>query len=362
MPRGPLSRPAILTAFAIGLALQLVQAWVVGDQRWMAQHTAQFAAGAAVWWLATWGWMRPVLRTIAISLGVFLPVAYVLSANGLVPNLIPAGGWRSSLWWGNPHLFGMMLASTAAGASILITRARWTALLLWAMAGVVTIAIWSRGPTLAVLLGAATWTWTRFGWRGRLRVAAVVTTVLAAAVITEGVAPERMPSLFRDGTGGRFFDGSVVDPNGRGGVFARLGAHAGAWRIIAHSFPSGVGFGSFADVFLEVVAPDARFAPQHAHHQILQLLAEGGLLGLVAWAIPIGAAMWGMARRAWWAVAPFVAVQAYLWGTEAPFLSSSVFYAFWVVGGIVWQVSMGTWKVHPPCDLSGNPSDNAPNP
>ena len=339
----------VLAAFAVGLALQLMQAWAVGDQRWMGHHAAQFAAGAAVWVFATWPRARGFLRVVVVAIAALLPVAYVVAVFGWAPAVIPAGGWRSHLWWENPHLFGIMLASSAALASMLLTRARWTALLLWAAAIVVTVALWSRGPTLAIVLGGATWAWTRYGWRGRLRIAAAAVLIGAVVVVSVARGPEGWSALFGEGTIARFLDGSVVDPDGRGGLFARLRAHEAAWTIVGATWPWGAGHAGFGDAYRQVVAPDARVALQHAHHQVLQFLATGGPLGLVAWLLPLFAVAWGLGALGWWMLSPFLAVHAYLWGTEAAFLNSSAFYATWVAFGLARQAAVGAWPIRPPC-------------
>jgi len=350
MARGPLPHRWVLAAFGVGLALQLLQAWVVGDQDWMPQHVAQFAAGAAVWWFATWPRARGFLRWVAVVAAAVLPLAWGMAVLGVAPGWIPAQGWRSSLWWGNPHLLGIMLASTVALASVLVTRARWTVLVLGGAALVVTVANWSRGATVALLLGLVTWAWTRVGWRGRVWLAAGAGVVGLAILASIAYGPEGWSALFSERTAARFFDGSVVDPDGRGGVFGRLRSHDAASVIVTASWPWGVGQAGFADAYRTLVAPDARYALGHAHHQVLQLLAVGGLPGLLAWLLPLAAAVWGLSSRAWWVLAPFLAVQAFFWGTEAPLLNSGAFYATWVALALGRQVSRGTWPVSPPCE------------
>jgi hypothetical protein len=362
MPQGPLPRQIVITAFAAGLALQLLQASIVGDERWIPEHLAQFGAGAAVWLFATWHRARWVVRIAAIGFLIVLVTAYVANAFGVLPGPPMAPGHRNGLWWRDPNLLGVALASTAALASMLVTRARWTALPMWGAALVVAVASWARGPVIAILLGALTWGWTRYGPRGRWRMGAVAVLVVAASVASLAYAPERWSRLFGAATVERFVGGDVLDTTGTGGVFARLRSHEAGWAIAAAHWPWGAGVGGFADAYRTLVAPEARHALDHAHHQLIHLVAVGGVLGLLAWLSPLVAALWGLGARAWWMLAPLVATQAFLWGSETPLLFAGAFYAIWSAIGLARQVSTGTWVVRTPCDRRAGPITASPAP
>lgn len=144
MPRGPLPRTIVLAAFGVGLALQLIQAWTVGDQRWMPQHVVQFVAGAAVWWMAAWPGMRLPFRVVAVAFLVAMISAYVLNAFQALPWLSFAPGQRNGLWWRDPNLLGIALTSTAALAAMLTTKASWLAAVLWGTAFAVAVASRTR--------------------------------------------------------------------------------------------------------------------------------------------------------------------------------------------------------------------------
>lgn len=162
-------------------------------------------------------------------------------------------------------------------------------------------------------------------------------------------APEPVAQLFGPMTVERFVGGGVVDPGGTGGVFARARAHQAGWTVAARTWPWGAGFGGFDEAYLKHVEPGARHALEHAHHQLIQLLAEGGLLGLLTWMIPLVAAVWRLGARGRWVLAPFIAVQAVLWGIESPLLFAGAFYATWAALGLARQASRGAWPIRAPC-------------
>jgi len=338
-----LPRSAVLAAFVLGWVLQMIQAQVVGDGRWMAQHTAQFAAGAAVWLFATWPWARGFVRLTFIAAAVAIPVAWIANLYGALPGPTVPRGQRSGLWFGDPNPLGVMIAMNAAVASALLRRVRWLALPLWGLAAVVTAGMWTRGALVAVVLSFATWALTRYSLRGMVVVAGGTALMIAVFAASVTYGPERWSATFGLPTFERFVGASVVDREGMGGIFARLEAHEQAWGVIRATWPWGAGYGAFAEVSRDL--PGRMFVATHAHHQVLQIAAETGGLGLLAWLAPLIAATWGLGWRGVWLLAPVIAVAGVLFFSEAPFLHVSAFYATWTALGLARQAADGSWHV-----------------
>ena len=339
----PAPRRAVLAAFAVGWLLQMVQVVMVDDYTWVGQHSAQFGAGVVVWLFATWPKSRMFVRVVVLAVAICLPMAYIAHLLGVLPGPSIPPGQRSGLWFVNPNLLGIAIVSSTALASLLITRARWLTVPLWVLAGTITVAMLSRAALVAAILGLSSWGWTRFRGVSRVwfMVSAAALVLLAGVFVAHG--PEPISETFGPQTRERFTGGSVADPAGSGGVFARLRANGAALQLISLSWPWGVGAHRFGDAYLAAIAPEAPHALGHAHNQVLNLLAEGGVFGLLAWTLPLCVALWGLGRRAWWFLVPMVVVQAVFWISESPFLFAGAFYATWVALGAARQVAVGSW-------------------
>ena len=116
----------------------------------------------------------------------------------------------------------------------------------------------------------------------RLRFAVALLVLAAAAIPLIHVGAD--PLVER-------YSGSTHD-------LTKSGARLAVWRdtvSIAGAFPAvGSGYGTFAMVYPVFRSAEVRLRFVHAHNDVLQLLAEGGLLGLALMAlvsIPVGIAM-----------------------------------------------------------------------
>jgi len=84
-------------------------------------------------------------------------------------------------------------------------------------------------------------------------------------------------------------------------VVERAAHWLAAWRMFSEQPWIGVGTGQYAVVYRSVSVPRWQDPLGHAHNYYLNILAEGGLVGLAAYLFAMGTALvtcWGAVRRA----------------------------------------------------------------
>jgi len=160
----------------------------------------------------------------------------------------------------------------SAGSRSLLLGIPW----ILGLAGLFTS--FSRAGT-ALALGAVGITALAAGRSGiRARVVAVLLAASVAVVPLAQIGAERLFARY-----GRSAE-----------AFTSAGGRGTVWRDtleIAAAFPlTGAGFGSFVAVYPAFRSPDVRLFYAHAHNDLIQAAAEGGLLGLVLLACLILAA------------------------------------------------------------------------
>jgi len=134
---------------------------------------------------------------------------------------------------------------------------------------------------LAAVVGTAAVVARRRPWH---RAAAIAIVVAIAAVPLFDLGADRLLARYVD---------SSADFTASGG---RLGVAADTLRMIA-AFPvSGCGFGAFTWVYPAFSSPEVRLHYTHAHDDLLQLGAEGGVAALALLAVVL-AAVWRAAFR-----------------------------------------------------------------
>jgi O-antigen ligase len=145
----------------------------------------------------------------------------------------------------------------------------------WAITGLATYLLFSRMGTIA--FGMATlgvWIFNPAHWRKGLLI------LLIGAVIGAGLAArsERMA---------RYLISTIIEPDRNPGVGMRLNAWRDAVQLFRSRPVTGTGLGTYDEVTyqLEGTTADPYFRQQgwHAHNVYLHLLAETGILGLLAW-------------------------------------------------------------------------------
>jgi O-antigen ligase len=145
----------------------------------------------------------------------------------------------------------------------------------WAITGVATYLLFSRMGTIA--FGVATlgvWLFNPAHWRKGLLI------LIVGAAIGAGLAA-------RSDKMARYVIATILEPDRNPGVALRLSAWRDAVRLFRSRPITGTGLGTYDEVTyrLEGTTADPFFRQKgwHAHNVYLHLLAETGILGLLAW-------------------------------------------------------------------------------
>lgn len=225
-------------------------------------------------------------------------------AHGTFMQPNPFGGYMGLLL---PLAYGMALASWRE-AWAAWRRGSWGPGLLWCLAvlasGVMLAALlmsWSRGALVA-LVGGAALVGLALGRRA-WPIVAILGVVVAVVGIAVLPAPlegwiETTLDMARHLRAENLASVEITDQNFA--VIERLAHWQAAWRMFSLSPWLGVGTGQYATVYPSVALPRWADPLGHAHNHYLNVLAEGGLLGLAAYLLFVAAAVvtsWRAARR-----------------------------------------------------------------
>jgi O-antigen ligase len=161
---------------------------------------------------------------------------------------------------------------------------------------------WSRGAWLGFLgaMAVLAWSLPRPQWLGNVAVmgAALAVFGLASLGMLPAAATNRLTSFTQDFTGFRDVRGEVISDENFA-VVERL-AHWQSAIDMAEASPwLGVGFGNYEIVYADFALINWPLALGHAHNYYLNLLAETGMIGLLAylfmWAV-IAGSTWRLLR------------------------------------------------------------------
>lgn len=272
----------------------------------------------STWWDVVQGWSLALLvyliaRAALSDTRARLVVVSALAA-GVVTNAVVAlwqrateAGPESFVVGGALRVFGTFLhPNTLAAYLAFVLPLLLAASLVWqtpaawlwrvaAAAGIVTLVMTqSRGGMLA--LGAAAVVLLALAPRPIQRWAAVAAVALALVIATTGTA-DRLPGLDRFTTVAPTGGPAQVTPE-TWGQLERQAHWGAAWAMLRSNPMFGVGAGEFSDAFREHT-PEWRFrvGRGHAHNGYLQLGAEAGVPGLLAFAGWVGTILVALWRR-----------------------------------------------------------------
>jgi O-antigen ligase len=219
--------------------------------------------------------------------------------------------------FGQPNPFGTFMGMTlplAVGASLGFLWAAvrhdykkpqrdelWVGLVFAGMAMLIAaglMASWSRGAWLGFMgaMAVLAWSLPRPQWIGNIAVigGASAVILLASLGMLPAAATNRLTSFTQDFTGFRDVRGEVIS-NDNFAVVERL-AHWQSAIDMAETNPwLGVGFGNYEVAYPEYALINWPNALGHAHNYYLNLLAETGMIGLLAYLI-----MWGVIAGSTW--------------------------------------------------------------
>ncbi len=186
-------------------------------------------------------------------------------------------------------------------------RARnWRRVMMWPMGAVATLVMgvamlmsMSRGALVGVVMGA-TLVGAALGRKARQ-------FALAALLIAALLGPQLLSLLPQDYVG-RITDSlgyvgmrdlSIIEITDENFAAVERAAHwVAAWRMFEQRPWLGVGTGQYAVVYPDVALPRWPDPLGHAHNYYLNILAEGGLVGLSAYLIFLLTAFWSAWRQA----------------------------------------------------------------
>ena len=232
----------------------------------------------------------------------FILMGRYMRAHGTFQQPNPYGGYLGLLL---PLAYGTVLAEwRAAWGAIRAGRPRgaW----LWALAGVSggvmlagLVMSWSRGALLGLVAGAG----IVFLSLGRRAWAALAAAALVLALLGPG-SIEALPGDLVGRVTETFAYVALPDltaleiDDANFSVVERAAHWLAAWRMFSRAPWLGVGTGQYATVYPSVALPRWQDPLGHAHNYYLNVLAEGGLLGLGAYLLML----WVALRAAWRAV------------------------------------------------------------
>jgi O-antigen ligase len=254
------------------------------------------AGGAALFWSVRGLRHGPARRAaililaICVAQALFAAWQWQFQPGRIYGRVVTAGSPFGSFVNHN-HFAGLVEMGALLAAGMAVGKWRrhrldWSFVALGGVAALlvlVLIASRSRGGTLALLAGACSLGVGLIGSRHRLA-SWVVAGIVAAATVSVAVLPEatgqRLASLLRGGE-----DASVA---------YRLDTARSTVRLAMSSPLLGVGLGSFADEVTRFKSGHGDVRVTHAESDVLELLAETGLVGgvILVW---LG---WDLWRRA----------------------------------------------------------------
>jgi O-antigen ligase len=229
-----------------------------------------------------------------------------MRAHGTFAQPNPYGGYLGMLI---PLAFATLVVRwrtlTSGAASFTV---KWSARLLWLLAlmalGAMAAGLvmsWSRGALLGALAGISlvVLALARRTWPLLLALALVA---LLLTPIWQPLVPGDYLSRLDDTTAylGQDLDLVEID-DANFAVIERLAHWQAAWRMFSRSPWTGVGIGQYATAYPAVALARWQDPLGHAHNYYLHMLAESGVLGLVAYLGLLMAAMnvaWRQARHA----------------------------------------------------------------
>lgn len=327
---------AVLWAFGTGWLLGAVSLALNGSWWWLPYQAAQFGSAMTIVVGMAWRPARRVLKGLSVLTALWWPFALVCMRLGLVGGLFRSPRVAEALWHGFANPMGGCVVVSSVVVVLLLVPRQWLAAVFLPLAVIITLsaASGSLGAVVAALVSAAVWWWTRFRRRERLRALLVGTSV--AAVLVAGILPVDLldphAGLLKPGVVQRLFPPDFLAETATSPVFARLDAQVAGLRFFLRSPLSGIGQDEYGSAFAAQMDAGRVYPLGNAHNFPIQLLAEGGVLGFLAWGVPLALTFYWARRRVWY-LAPLLAAVGWLNLIEVAFFWSGVFYGYWAVLG-----------------------------
>lgn len=327
--------------FFLAWCLWFAQVVLANDYQWLWLHSAQLSSAFGIIVLMQYRWAR---RIASISLVVFamsLPMLLFAIRAGFFTWASLDASPHTGLWFDNANqLAGSMVVSATAAAVILHSR-KWLGVGIMLVSIGAALFVFVRGAALVAIVATCVYVATqglRIG-RTRMLLVSIAGIVMAIGVIAvSGFLPIDVGGFFTT-IASRFDLAALFDSSDRGGVFPRLRAISAGLVFFQERPIAGIGYGSFPMEYLQRIDSSARYPFANAHNLFVHLLAESGVIGLMAWSLPIvSSILW--VRGYWGMVLPLWVVVFLLNLGEVALFWSGVFYPYWIIIG--WSMSYVT--------------------
>lgn len=314
LPR--LDNPAILGLLVFVVAGGLsaftavsLSAWLVEWLKWV------LMTAMALWVIAfrRWQWVL-FFVTMAGVANAIVGIWIYFGGSGAEHFLIGPGTYRAFGTFEQPNPFAAfmgIIAPISAAAAVGHARAAWalrrhSLSREWAFNA---LCVCFYGAAAVLMLAALVFSWSRGAWLSAAAAGVVVAVALPrrlahSAALLVGIASigllvgvsgrlpasvaERVASAFTDLVNVSDVRGADVTPENYA-VIERLAHWQAAVEMARLSPYTGVGLGNYEVVYPQVRLMSWKFALGHAHNYYLNVLAEAGMIGLLAYG-----GMWGV--------------------------------------------------------------------
>jgi O-antigen ligase len=233
-----------------------------------------------------WGFGCSMAVTLVVSLG--------LAAGWTPPEALFHGNQANAIVFKHQITHNVLMAFAAllfaAAAARQSVPWRQCGLGLLALLAVVDVFMLVQGRTGQIVLGVLIILWCerRFGIRGILMGLAVVLGLIGVSYLISPVFQARVDLTAKEME--RAQVELVAQKSSSVGI--RLEWYKNTLRLIADHPVSGVGTGSFARAYAELVTDPAAVHPSHPHNQYFLTSSELGVIGMGLWPALFGALWW----------------------------------------------------------------------
>ncbi|MBK9122747.1 MAG: O-antigen ligase family protein [Chloroflexi bacterium] len=281
-----------------------LSAWTVEWLKWL------LMAAVAAWVIAyrRWEWVLFAVTMAGVA-NAIVGIWIYFGGSGAEHFLITPGSYRAFGTFEQPNPFAAFMgivAPVAGAASVGYIRAAWAMRRSsyrsrW---GTNVLCAGYYGVASALMLAALVFSWSRGAWlaagvagvvvalampRRRLHSAVLLAGIVAASVLA--IASGRLPASITERVASAFTDlvnvsdvrGADVTPENYA-VVERLAHWQAAVEMARLSPVTGVGLGNYEVVYPQVRLMSWKFALGHAHNYYLNVLAETGMIGVLAYA------------------------------------------------------------------------------
>lgn len=281
-----------------------LSAWLVEWLKWL------LMAAAAAWVIAyqRWQWVLFAVTMAGVA-NAIVGIWIYFGGSGAEHFLIAPGTYRAFGTFEQPNPFAAfmgIIAPVAGAASVGYIRTAWAVRRrgYGSTRAANVLCAGFYGLASALMIVALVFSWSRGAWlaagvAGIVVVLAMPRRLLHSAILLAGIvavgvlaiASGRLPTSITDRVASAFTDlvnvsdvrGADVTPENYA-VVERLAHWQAAVEMARLSPVTGVGLGNYEIVYPQVRLMSWKFALGHAHNYYLNVLAETGMIGVLAYA------------------------------------------------------------------------------